>query len=97
VGVPVGVTEDVGAARDRAARLFAAYEAIPTYQRILRRGTTANPVDVAVLGSAAHVHDRLRRFADAGATDICASVLGLDDDRESSRLRTLDVLAAFGG
>ena len=96
-GVPVAVTDDADAARRRAARLFATYEAIPTYQRILGRGATGNPVDVAVIGSEAEVRDRLRRFADAGATDLCASVLGLDDDRGASRLRTLDVLSAFAG
>jgi 5,10-methylenetetrahydromethanopterin reductase len=97
VGIPVAVTDDVAGARRRAERLFAAYEAIPTYQRILGRGSTGSPVGVAVIGSAAHVHDRLRRFADAGATDVCASVLGLDDDREGSRLRTLDALASLSG
>jgi probable F420-dependent oxidoreductase len=49
-----------------------------------------------VFGTERQVRDRLQRFADAGATDLCASVLGLDDDREASRLRTLDVLAALG-
>ncbi len=95
VGVPVAVTDDVDGARTRAAKLFAAYEAIPTYQRILGRGETANPVDVAVIGTHDHVRQRLRRFAEAGATDICASVLGLDDAREVSRLRTLDALASI--
>jgi F420-dependent oxidoreductase-like protein len=96
-GLPVAVTDDTDAARRRAARMFAAYEAIPTYQRILGRGATGNPVDVAVIGNVAQVHDRLRRVADAGATDLCASVLGLDDDRGASRLRTLDALASFAG
>ena len=30
-------------------------------------------------------------------TLLADSVLGLDDDREAGRLRTLDVLAAFAG
>jgi 5,10-methylenetetrahydromethanopterin reductase len=96
-GVPVAVTRDVASARERAGRMFAAYLSIPTYQRILGRGATGSPVDVAIIGDAAHVHERLRRFAEAGATDLCASVLGLDDDRTASRLRTLDALAAFSG
>jgi 5,10-methylenetetrahydromethanopterin reductase len=95
VGIPVAVTSDVDGARRRAARLFASYEAIPTYQRILGRGESPDPVDVAVLGTEADVRNRLRRFEDAGATDLCASVIGLDDDRDGSRLRTLDVLASL--
>jgi len=96
-GVPVAVTHDVAGARERAGRMFAAYLNIPTYQRILGRGASGSPVDVAIIGDETHVHERLRRFADAGATDLCASVLGLDGDREASRLRTLDVLAAHTG
>jgi F420-dependent oxidoreductase-like protein len=95
VGLPVAVVTDVDAARDRAAKLFAAYEAIPTYQRILGRGDAGSPVDVAVIGDEAHVRDRLQRFADLGATDLCASALGLDADRDKSREATLDVLAGF--
>jgi alkanesulfonate monooxygenase SsuD/methylene tetrahydromethanopterin reductase-like flavin-dependent oxidoreductase (luciferase family) len=95
VGVPVAVTRDVEGARRRAARLFASYEGIPTYQRILGRGQSPDPVDVAVIGTGADVRNRLRRFEDAGATDLCASVIGLDDDRDGSRLRTLDTLASL--
>lgn len=94
-GLPVAVVTDIDAARERAASLFAAYESIPTYQRILDRGAAASPVDVAVIGDERHVRDRLRRFADAGATDLCASVLGLDADRAASRAATMDVLASL--
>jgi F420-dependent oxidoreductase-like protein len=95
VGLPVAVVKDVDAARDRAARLFSAYEAIPTYQRILGRGAASSPVDVAIIGTEAQVRERIQRFADVGATDLCASVLGLDDDRDASRSETLDVLASL--
>lgn len=95
VGLPVAVVSDTDAARSRASKLFAAYESIPTYQRILDRGEASSPVDVAVIGDEKTVRDRLRRFADLGATDLCASVLGLDDDRDAGRARTLDVLASL--
>jgi F420-dependent oxidoreductase-like protein len=95
VGLPVAVVTDTDAARDRAAKLFAAYEGIPTYQRILGRGDAASPVDVAVIGDEKAVRERLRRFADLGATDLCASVLGLDPDRAASHAATLDVLASL--
>ena len=95
VGLPVAVVTDVDAARGRAAKLFAAYEAIPTYQRILDRGAAASPVDVAVIGTESQVRERLARFAEAGATDLCAAVVGLDADRDASRTATLDVLASL--
>ena len=94
-GLPIAVVDDVDAARRRAEKLFATYLAIPTYQRILGRGDSGNPVDVAVIGTEQHVRARLKSFADAGATDLCASVLGLGDDRAKSRFATLDVLASL--
>jgi alkanesulfonate monooxygenase SsuD/methylene tetrahydromethanopterin reductase-like flavin-dependent oxidoreductase (luciferase family) len=95
VGLPVAVVDDVDAARDRGAKLFAAYESIPTYQRILGRGGAAGPVDVAVIGTEKQVRERLRRYEDVGATDLCASVLGLGSDRDASHTATLDVLSTL--
>jgi F420-dependent oxidoreductase-like protein len=95
VGLPVAVVDDIDAARDRAAHLFSAYESIPTYQRILGRGAAASPVDVAAIGTEKQVRERLRGYANAGATDLCASVLGLGANRTASRTATMDVLASL--
>lgn len=94
-GIPVAVVDDVDAARAKAAKLFGVYEAIPTYQRILGRGDATSPVGAAVIGTEAEVRRRLQAFADAGATDLCASALGLGGDRAASRAETLDVLASL--
>ncbi len=96
VGIPVAVVHDPAAARERAAQLFGAYEAIPTYQRILGR-SDAPPADVAVIGTEEEVLGRLKGFAAAGATDLCAAPLGLDDDREESARRTVALLASAAG
>jgi F420-dependent oxidoreductase-like protein len=93
VGLPIGVCRDPDAGRERAARLFGAYNAIPTYQRIMARGGDDPPEAVAVIGSEAQVRARLRAYEDAGATDLCAAPLGLDDDFDASVARTLDLLA----
>ena len=95
-GVPVAVVADPDAARERAAQVFTAYEAIPTYQRILGRSGDAAPADVAVIGTETQVVARLRAFADAGATDLCAAPMGLDDDRDASARRTVELLASHG-
>jgi 5,10-methylenetetrahydromethanopterin reductase len=97
VGLPVAVVRDPDTARTRAARLFAAYEAIPTYRRILARSGDAAPADVAVIGTEAQVRARVRSLADAGATDLCAAPLGLDDDRDASARRTVALLASVAG
>jgi 5,10-methylenetetrahydromethanopterin reductase len=95
VGLPVAVVTNVDDARRRAMKLFSAYESIPTYRRILDRGDSGNPLDVAVIGDEGQVRKRLHRFADLGATDLCASVLGLDADRDASHAATLDVLSTL--
>jgi 5,10-methylenetetrahydromethanopterin reductase len=97
VGLPVAVCDDVDAARERAAKIFATYLNIPTYQRVLARGGDGTtPTDVAVIGTEAEVTARLRVYADAGATDLCATALGLGDDREASQRRTIELLASLG-
>ena len=97
VGLPVAVCDDADAGRERAAKLFEAYLNIPTYQRVLARGGDGTtPTDVAVIGTEAEVTDRLRAYADAGATDLCATALGLDADRDASQRRTIELLASLG-
>jgi F420-dependent oxidoreductase-like protein len=96
-GIPVAVVADPDAARERAARSFAAYEAIPTYERILGRSGGVAPADVAIIGTEPEVEARLRAFADAGVTDLCAAPMGLDDDREASAARTVALLASVCG
>ena len=39
--------------------------------------------------------ERLRSYAAAGATDLCATALGLDDDRDASQRRTIELLASL--
>jgi hypothetical protein len=92
----VAVVDDADAGRERAAKLFASYLNIPTYQRILARGGDGtSPADVAIIGTEAGVTERLRGYASAGATDLCATALGLDDDRDASQRRTIELLASL--
>jgi 5,10-methylenetetrahydromethanopterin reductase len=95
VGLPVAVCDDRDSARERAARVFTAYQGIPTYQRVMARGGDAAPEDIAIIGPESEVRARLRAYADAGATDLCAAPLGLEADRDASYARTIDVLASM--
>ena len=95
VGIPVAVVDDVDAAREQAARIFSVYESIPTYRRILDRGSAGSPVDVAIIGDEAHVRSRIAAFESAGGTDLCAAVLRLGPDKDATRTRTLELLASL--
>jgi len=94
-GLPVAVCDDAAAGRERAAKAFAVYEQIPTYQRILGRGDSGRPADVVVAGTEREVEARLRSYADAGVTDLCGTVFAVGDDRAASRQRTREFLATL--
>ena len=94
VGVPVAVTDNADAARERAARLFHSYGLLPSYRRMLDMEGVQGPADVAVVGNEADVERQLRSFADAGATDILATVFSVDAsptsvERTNSLLQSL--------
>ena len=73
--VPVLVTDDVEAGRYWAAEQLAFYETIPSYQKVIAREGVARAVDLAAIGTAEDVTRQLRRYLDAGATDIAVSPL----------------------
>lgn len=94
-GMPVAVVDDVDAAKAEVHQMFADYRQLDIYRRILDHGSTGQPGDVAIVGTERDVRARLQAFADAGATDICAAVLGLGDEPARVRDATLDVLASL--
>jgi F420-dependent oxidoreductase-like protein len=94
-GLPIAVHDDADAARERAAKLFAVYTQIPTYQRILDRGDASGPPEVCIVGDEAAVTARLRSYRDAGVTDLAATIFGVGDDRVASRRRTWELLASL--
>ncbi len=82
VGLPVCVTNDVTAARERAARALANYGQLPSYRAMLDREGVAGPADVMIAGSEDEVARKLRELEQAGATDFTASPFGSSDDRQ---------------
>jgi 5,10-methylenetetrahydromethanopterin reductase len=94
-GIPVAVVRDVDAAKERAAKVFAGYNAIPAYQRIRSEGGDDDLPDLAIIGTEAQVTARIKSYAAAGATDLAAAVVGLDDDRDEAVQRTIELLASL--
>jgi F420-dependent oxidoreductase-like protein len=75
-GLPVCVTEDVDAARARAAQDFVIYGYLPSYKAMLDKEGAEGPGDVAVVGDEDAVAAQLAALADAGATDFMAAPFG---------------------
>lgn len=91
--VPVLVADDVDAARDEVAAELSFYQTIPSYQRIIARENVSGPVELAAVGPADAVTAQLRRYADAGATDVVLTPIGRTDPASLAALR--EVAAVF--
>jgi F420-dependent oxidoreductase-like protein len=98
--VPVSVTADPeGARQDVAARLGAAGQ-LASYRRILEQQGKASLEETVVAGDEDVVADGIRRFAQAGVTELVASVVGSDHDHART-IATLghlrSIVASDGG
>ena len=81
-GLPVCVTNDPDAARERAAKEFEIYGTLPSYRAMLDREGAAGPADVAIAGDEATVAAQIWRLASTGVTDFVASIFGSKEERD---------------
>lgn len=89
VGLPVCVTNDPAAARDKAASAFGFYNNLPSYRAMLDKEGAGGPADVAIVGDEDAVTSHLSALFDAGATELSLPVFGSTEERD----RTLALLA----
>jgi 5,10-methylenetetrahydromethanopterin reductase len=87
--LPVSVTDDVAAARARAAEEFAIYGQLPSYRAMLDREGFAGPEDAAIIGDEDTVSDRLDELAAAGVSEFAAVTF---DASAEGRARTRALL-----
>ncbi len=83
--VPVCLTDDVDAARARAAEEYVIYGQLPSYRAMLDREGMGGPEDLALIGSADLIAEGLQKFLDAGATTVVANVFGSRDQQAAAR------------
>lgn len=88
VSLPVAVTDDPTEAREKAARSFAIYGALPNYQRMLNKEGASGPADVAIVGSETEVEKQIRGIASAGATEFAVAAYPVGNDAMASLART---------
>lgn len=88
-GFPVCVTdgsaEATAEARELAAKEFEIYGVLPSYRAMLDREGYEGPADLAIIGSAGEVEERIKRMADRGVTVFAASEFGHRDQRAATR------------
>ncbi len=83
--LPICVTTDVDAARQRAAKDFQMYGFLPSYRAMLDREGADGPADVAIVGDESAVEKQVHALADAGVTEYVASIFGSRGERETTR------------
>ncbi|MFF2940506.1 TIGR03564 family F420-dependent LLM class oxidoreductase [Streptomyces niveus] len=84
------VTDDVDAVRETATEALAFYEPIPSYARAIELSGGTRAVDVAVIGDERTVAAEVRRYRDAGATEVVLA--GTEIAGDADRRRTWDLL-----
>lgn len=94
VGMPMAICDDLAAGKEAASRIYATYAQIPTYARIMERAAVSRPEEIVLVGDEATVRDRLRRYAELGATDVLAAPFAWGSDKERTFARTREFLAA---
>lgn len=99
-GVPVALCADreIDEARAYASEVLGHADFSPNYVRLLEHGDATDIGDTMAAGDEAAVLTRLRRYRDAGVTDLAARVVPLGRDgpaRRASRERTQAFVAAL--
>jgi F420-dependent oxidoreductase-like protein len=99
-GLPVVLCSDtdVDEARARANRVLGHAEYSPNYERLLEHGDARDVGDLLAAGDEATILERLRRFRDAGTTDLSVRILPIGPDREArveSKRRTIAFLSSL--
>jgi len=92
VGLPVCVTAEPDKARERIDQALAVYPTLPSYRAMLDIQGARTASDVAFVGSEEEVTAEVGRLAEAGATDLMASIVG-DGDEPARTLALLKELA----
>jgi F420-dependent oxidoreductase-like protein len=96
-GVPVALCSnaELDDARAYASEVLGHAEFSPNYVRLLEHGDAADVGDTMAAGDERAVLTRLRRYRDAGVTDLAARIVPLGADpaaRTASRMRTQELI-----
>jgi alkanesulfonate monooxygenase SsuD/methylene tetrahydromethanopterin reductase-like flavin-dependent oxidoreductase (luciferase family) len=88
--VPGVVTADAEAVRETATEALAFYERVPSYQRVIGLSGGTRAADLAVIGDEETVAAGVRRYREAGATEVVFTTTDLGG--EADRRRTWKLL-----
>ena len=98
-GIPVALcaSHETATARAYASEVLGHADFSPNYVRLLEHGDAEDVGDTMASGDESAVLGRLRRYRDAGVTDLAVRIVPLGEDarqRSESRLRTQQFLSS---
>jgi F420-dependent oxidoreductase-like protein len=99
-GVPVALcsSSETDGARESASEVLGHADFSPNYVRLLEQGDAQDVGDTMAAGDESSIRARLRRYRDAGVTDLAVRVVPLGPDteaRQASRRRTQEFVASL--
>ncbi|MEV8561880.1 TIGR03564 family F420-dependent LLM class oxidoreductase [Streptomyces sp. NPDC051917] len=83
--VPGVVTADVEAVREAATETLSFYERFPSYQRVIELSGGTRAADLAVIGDEETVAAEVRRYREAGATEVVFTATDLGGEADQRR------------
>ncbi|MGN5381873.1 TIGR03564 family F420-dependent LLM class oxidoreductase [Streptomyces lasalocidi] len=83
--VPGVVTDDVERVRERATEALSFYERFPSYQRVIELSGATRAVGVAAIGDEETVAAEVRRYREAGATEVVFTATDLGGEADQRR------------
>ncbi|MFD4316978.1 TIGR03564 family F420-dependent LLM class oxidoreductase [Streptomyces sp. NPDC058548] len=86
---------EVAAVREKAAEALALYERVPSYLRAIEASGAARAAEIAVIGDEETVAAEVRRYREAGATEVVFTATELNG--EDDRVRTWKLLGELSG
>ena len=78
-GLPIVLTNDVDAAREKIAHDLKVYGMLPSYRAMLDREGVAGPEELAIVGNESTLRAAIQRLRDVGVTDFNAAVMPVAD------------------
>jgi F420-dependent oxidoreductase-like protein len=90
-GLPIVLTNDADAVRERIAKMLVMYGQLPSYRAMLDKEGAAGPEGVAIVGDESTLDAALARLRDIGVTDFDAAIIPAEDGAIE---RTLDFLTS---
>ncbi|MEU3527790.1 TIGR03564 family F420-dependent LLM class oxidoreductase [Streptomyces sp. NPDC038707] len=93
--VPGVVTSDVEEVRRTATETLSFYDRFPSYQRVIELSGGTRAADIAVIGDEESVAAEVRRYREAGATEVVFTATELGG--EADQRRTFALLGELAG